>query len=111
MNPSHIVGIALGALSLAALAEGDRNRWNLADIYPSQAAWDADAAMLEKQVAGFAACKGQLGASVQVFKECLDIQSEMQKRMARLESYASQTHHEDTTANGGIELVQRAGVL
>lgn len=111
MNPARIVGIALAALSLAAFANDDRNRWNLADIYPSQAAWDADAVFLEKQTTTFALCKGELGASAGVFKKCLDTQSDMLKRMERLGSYAHQTHHEDTTANAGIELVQRTGVL
>jgi oligoendopeptidase F len=111
MNFSKIAGILLGVLSMTALAEGDANRWNLADIYRNQAAWEADAVLLNKQTTDFAACKGQLGASADTFKKCMDAQSEMVKRMNRLESFASQTHDEETVENGGIELVQRAGVL
>jgi oligoendopeptidase F len=111
MTRSLFVGIALGALALAAFADGDRYRWNLADIYPSQTAWDADATLLDKQITDFAACKGQLGTSGEVFKKCMDAQSEMSRRMQRLDSFASQTHHEDMTANSGIELTQRVSVL
>ena len=110
MNAVIMAGIAFAALSLTAAAE-DRHRWNLADIYPDLAAWSADAALLKKQTAEFAACKGQLGTSSAMFKQCLDAQSDMGKRIARLGSFSHQTHHEDMTANRGIELVQLVGEL
>ena len=95
----------------AAQAADDAHRWNLAAIYPSQAAWDADAKVLEKQIADFAACKGKLGESAKRFKQCFDAYADMLKRDYRLYSYASQLNDEDTGANAGIDLVQRADVL
>ena len=46
-----------------ALAQVDADRWNLSDLYPSAAAWNADAAKLEAQMKEFASCKGHLAHS------------------------------------------------
>ena len=70
----HIVTIALAcaATSSAFAQERPQDRWNLADLYASQEAWNADAAKLEASLARVAACKGKLGESAKRFKECTD---------------------------------------
>jgi oligoendopeptidase F len=101
----------LAAPLLAGAAETENDRWNLKDLYPSLAEWNADAAKLRTQLKDFEGCRGQLGSSVKRFKTCMDLNSDMQKRYARLASYASQLHDEDTGANTGLKLNQDAEVL
>ncbi|HYD80504.1 MAG TPA: oligoendopeptidase F [Paucimonas sp.] len=96
---------------LAGAAETEKDRWNLKDLYPSLNEWNADAAKLKTQLKEFEGCRGQLGSSVKRFKACLDLNADMQKRYARLASYAGQLHDEDTGANAGLELNQKSDVL
>lgn len=92
-------------------AETDNDRWNLADLYASADAWNADGHKLEGQLKDFAACKGKLGSSAAKLRECLDLQLDIVKRYARLASYASQLHDEDTGANLGQALNQQSDIL
>jgi oligoendopeptidase F len=68
-------------------ADSEAYRWNLKDMYATQADWDADAAKLTAQLKPLAACSGKLYA------------------------YASQTNDEDTGAAAGLDLKQRADLL
>ena len=86
-------------------------RWNLGDMYVSQAAWDQDAARLEQQFKALSGCSGQLGQSVQRFKACLDLNADVLKRYYRLGGYSAQKNGEDTGATAGLDLRQRADVL
>ena len=95
----------------AAAAERPEDRWNLSDLYPSVAAWNADAASLESKLKEFGDCRGHLGDSVRRFRSCLDLSSEIRKRDARLSVYASEQRAEDTGVSASLELVQRADVL
>jgi oligoendopeptidase F len=96
---------------LASAAETEQDRWNLKDLYPTAAAWDADASRVVAQLKEFDACRGKLGSELQRFKACLDLNADVQKRYARLASYASQLHDQDTGANAGLELSQKADVI
>jgi oligoendopeptidase F len=118
----HLFSKSLLALALAfPLASGvsaanhpndtTAQRWNLADMYASQAAWDQDAARLEQQFKSLSGCSGQLGQSVQRFKACLDLNADVLKRYYRLGGYAAQKNDEDTGATAGLDLRQRADVL
>ncbi|MDF3036530.1 MAG: pepF [Paucimonas sp.] len=106
-----LIPFLMAAPLMTSAAESDKDRWNLKDLYASQKDWDADEVKLKKQLQEFGGCKGQLGESVARFKTCLDLNADLQKRYARLASYASQMHDEDTGANAGLELSQRADVL
>src|SRR5262249_20370577 len=103
----------LVALSLpcAALAETPADRWNLADIYPTEAAWLEDARRLEGQFEEMKTCRGQLGESVARFKRCMDLNTAVYKRFRRLSTYASETFAENTAAPAGMELRQKARLL
>lgn len=114
MKLTTIVGLVLASLSLGAVGAttpAEKDQWKLADIYVSQKAWDADAVKLEAQLTEFASCQGQLGRSAKRLKGCMDTYADAVKRLYRLSSYASQTNDEDTGANAGIDLTQRADVL
>ena len=94
-----------------ALADSPADRWNLAELYPSVAAWNTEASKLETQMKELAACKGHLGDNAARFKKCLDLQADMGKRFARMDVYASEQLAEDTGAAAYLELSQKAEVL
>jgi oligoendopeptidase F len=105
------LSLAAGPLPLSA-AERTEDRWNLADLFPTVDAWNADATRLEAQMKEFeATCKGRLGESAQRFKQCLDLSADMNKRYARLAVYAGELYSEDTGAALGLELRQKQQVL
>jgi oligoendopeptidase F len=93
------------------MAETSADRWNLSELYPSDAAWNTDAAKLEAQMKELAACKGHLGDNAARFKKCLDLQADMGKRYARMNLYSSEQLAGDTGAAAFLELSQRAEVL
>lgn len=99
------------AIAAAPPQETEADRWNLADLYASQAAWDADAAKLDQQLAGFARCKGQLGKSAAQLRECLDLQADAMKRYARMYVYASEQLAGDTSVASSLALQQKAEVI
>lgn len=99
------------ATAAAPAQETEADRWNLADLYASQAAWDADAAKLDQQLAAFGKCKGQLGKSAARLRECLDLQGDITKRFARLYVYASEQLAGDTSVATSLALQQKAEVI
>lgn len=99
------------ALPLAAQAETPADRWNLAAIYASDRAWHEDAARLGEQLERIGECRGKLGKSLVRFKACLEFSADLQKRLRRLATYASERFAEDTGAPAGMELRQKAQLL
>ncbi|HET9470607.1 MAG TPA: hypothetical protein VFO24_05845, partial [Usitatibacter sp.] len=99
------------ALPAAAATERPEDRWNLADLYPDTAAWNADAKAVEATLAQITACKGHLGDSARRLKECLDLWADAGKRGARLGVYAYELTAQDTGIPSSLELRQRAQVL
>ncbi|HKE42005.1 MAG TPA: oligoendopeptidase F [Casimicrobiaceae bacterium] len=93
------------------MAETPSDRWNLADLYPSVAAWDADAAKVEVQMKEFSRCKGHLADSAARLRQCLELQADMTKRYLRMVVYSSQLLAEDTGAAASLELVQKGRVI
>jgi hypothetical protein len=103
----------LVALSMpcAVLAQTPADRWNLADVYATEAAWQEDTRRLEGQFDEMKTCRGQLGESPARFKACMDLNTDLYKRFRRLSTYASETFAENTAAPAGMELRQKARLL
>ncbi|HVP88288.1 MAG TPA: oligoendopeptidase F [Casimicrobiaceae bacterium] len=99
------------ALVNPASAESVADTWNLADLYPSVAAWNADADKLTSQMAEMAKCKGHLGDSAATFKQCLGLQADIDKRFARLAVYGFESYSADTGSAGNVELRQKVELL
>lgn len=95
----------------AAPTETEADRWNLQAIYADSAAWNQDAKQLEQQLTEIGTCDNQLGKSAARFKQCFDLYADILKRYARLASYASQLHDQDTGTTEGLDISQRADVL
>jgi oligoendopeptidase F len=94
-----------------AMAETPADRRNLSELYPSDAAWNADASKLEAQMKELAACQDHLGDNDGRFKKCLDLQTDMGKRHARMNLYSSEQLAGDTGAAASLELTQKAEML
>jgi oligoendopeptidase F len=99
--------LVLAPLLNSVQAESLADRWNLADLYPSAAAWNADAAKLDAQMTELAGCKDHLGDSAARFKQCLDLRADMQKRLNRMAVYAFEQVSEDTGNPAYLELRQK----
>ena len=106
-----VVFLLAAAVLNPALAESLEDRWNLADLYPSVAEWNADATKLEAQMTELAGCKGHLGDSAARFKQCLDLRADMAKRLDRMAVYAFEQLAADTGSPANLELQQRVLVL
>ena len=102
---------ALAVLCANAADERPQDRWKLEDMYPSEAAWNADAAKVEAQLAEVAKCKGQLGSSAKRLKECLDLIYDATKRYYRMAVYSGERESEDTGDAGRQSLNQKAQVI
>jgi oligoendopeptidase F len=113
MKKSLPVALAALATSLAAQAATERpeDRWNLSDLYPDTAAWNADYAKVESALGALGKCQGHLGDSAKRFKECLDLESDAGKRYARMAVYANENKAQDTGVPASQELTQRSAVL
>lgn len=97
--------------AFAAPTEREQDKWNLADLYATVDAFNADASKVEGQLPQLAGCKGKLGESARRMKECFDLQSDIFKRYVRLAVYANELSAEDTGNSASLQLQQRTRVL
>ncbi|HEY2383403.1 MAG TPA: oligoendopeptidase F [Terriglobia bacterium] len=74
----------------------DKFKWNLADIYPNEAAWRAAREKLAKDLPQMQAYKGKLGSSATVLADALEKSSVQDKELSRLYAYASMLSDQDT---------------
>jgi oligoendopeptidase F len=82
--------LAKGVPAFAQVAAGSvPDHWDLTDLYPSDAAWEAERKALEAQIPSLEQYKGKLGASAAEFKAASQAISEFNKRANRLNVYAS----------------------
>ena len=97
-----IVALMLAATAAATAQDRsrtsipDRFKWNLADIYPSEAAWRDAKDKLKPQMAAIAPFKGTLGTSPARLADALDTVNRIAKDVQRAFTYASLLADEDT---------------
>jgi oligoendopeptidase F len=82
--------------------------WDLTDLYPSDAAWEAERQSLLKAIPGLKAQKGTLGRSAASMRAALLAQSDMNKRTSRLYVYASLNADADRRVAANQERKQQA---
>ncbi|MGE3704718.1 MAG: oligoendopeptidase F [Vicinamibacterales bacterium] len=113
--------LALG-LALPASAQqqersqiADRFKWNLADIYPSEAAWRTAKEGLAARIKDMEAFRGRLGSSAGTLADALDAMYGLDKELSRLYVYAAMLADQDTrdaTHQGMVqEMAQLASVF
>ncbi|MEO7709807.1 MAG: M3 family oligoendopeptidase [Caldimonas sp.] len=104
------IGLAAACGSIHA-ADALPDRWRLSDLFPSIAAWQAEAQQVEARAGDLAPCRGHLGDSARRLADCLDLNAALAERMERLSAYAALLSDEDTGLSAPLELRQRAELL
>jgi len=98
-----LAALALLLLALTGVAQErdrakipDRYKWNLADLYPSAAAWRAAKDSLQARIPQLGRFKGRLARSAGTLADALDMKSSLGKELWRLYSYAGMLADQDT---------------
>jgi oligoendopeptidase F len=91
-----VLTAALGAQERDRSKIPDKYKWNLADIYPSDASWRAAKEAFAAEVPQLGKFKGTLTTSPSALADALDTVSSKQKELVRLFSYASLLADQDT---------------
>ena len=99
----------------------DKYKWNLADIYPTDAAWRAAKDKVAAEIPKLSQFRGKLTSSPAVLADALDLQYALDKELSRLYVYASMLADQDTrdSPHQGMQqemvqlavAVRRAGVV
>ena len=91
-----VVLLALATLTLQGVAQErdrskipDQYKWNLADIYPNEAAWRAAKDRLQADLPRLQQFKGKLASSASTLADALDTFYGFDKELSRLFVYAS----------------------
>src|SRR5438093_5572 len=103
MSRSVVVASTLIALTLTVVAQErdrakipDKYKWNLADIYPSEAAWRSAKAKVAAELPQLRQFQGKLGTSSATLADALEKMSAFDKELSRLYGYASMLSDQDT---------------
>src|SRR5262249_43395618 len=98
-----VVAAVVACSTLAAVAQErdrskipDQYKWNLADIYPSDAAWRAEKEKLAAEIPTLKQFEGRLTSSASTLADALDRQYGFDKTLSRLYAYASMLADQDT---------------
>ncbi len=106
-----IFALALVAI-VATAQERDRSKipaqykWNLRDLYPSDAAWREAKQKLVAEIPSVAKYQGTLGSSGSRLWECLEFISGLGKEFARLSTYANLSLDQDTRVQSYLSMRQ-----
>ena len=77
----------------------DKYKWNLADIYPSVAAWRQEKGKVTAEIPKMKTYVGKLGSSAKVLADALDTMSRLDKELSRLYVYSTMSGDQDTRAS------------
>ncbi|HKB12882.1 MAG TPA: oligoendopeptidase F, partial [Vicinamibacterales bacterium] len=98
-----LIAAALTVCSAAVLAQErdrtkvpDQYKWNLADIYPNDAAWRSAKEKLAAELPQMKQFEGKLASSAQTLADALDREYAFDKELARLYVYAGLLADQDT---------------
>jgi len=74
----------------------DRLKWNLADIYPDDAAWRKQKEAIAAELPKIGEYRGKLGSSAQALASALELTTRLAKELTRLYVYSSMLADTDT---------------
>ncbi len=80
----------------------EKYKWNLADIYPTVEAWQADVDMLNKEVEKLADFKGTLGESSESLLNALQVSNDLVKTLWKAWVYAGNLSNENLNENQAV---------
>lgn len=92
----------------AAAAERPQDTWNLDVVFPTLDAWEKEMTRLEGAIDGLASCKGKLAKEL---RPCLERRFDVQKAIARVDTYAGNHSSEDTRNGEWRARAQRTEML
>ena len=78
----------------------DKYKWNLADVYPDDAAWRTAKDAIARELPTLRGYQGRLGSSPQILADALETMSRLDKEIARLSVYAGMLADQDTRVAG-----------
>src|SRR6185312_13268117 len=93
------------------LAQQAHVTWDLSELYPTDAAWEAERKSIADALPGLAGLKGTLGKDAGSLAKGLRTISDLQRRLARLSTYAGLKRDEDTRNAANQDRLQRAELL
>src|SRR3954465_3913905 len=119
MGRTRLALVCLGIMAMtAALVEAgerkdvpDKYKWNLADLYPSEAAWTKAKDALAKRVPEMAKYRGRIGKSPKELLAALQTMFDLDLELSRLAVYASSLSDEDVRSARPREMKQSAEEL
>ncbi len=85
--------------------------WDLTKVYASDAAWEADVAVLEGMLATFVDLQGQVGESAVALLQALKQNDDIGMRLWQIYVYANRRLDSDSGDASGQALAERAGSL
>jgi oligoendopeptidase F len=98
-----LIAAALSGLTLAGLAQErdrskvpDKYKWNLADLYSSDADWRAAKDKVAADVPKLGTFRGKLAGSPTTLADALDASAAIDKQLSRLYAYANMLADQDT---------------
>jgi oligoendopeptidase F len=114
---SPLLDLVFSAIESSQAQERDRSKipdqykWNLADIYPTDAAWKEAKQKLVDALPAIGKYQGTLDSSAQQLLGCLDLVTSLNKEFAQLYSYASMSLDQDTRTQMYLGLQQEMSQL
>lgn len=111
--------IVLSFAAAAALQSQTRERadvlpeatWNLADLYPGTAEWQAAKSSLNGPLAEMVQYRGRLGRSAADLLACLDQRSRLAREFSRLSTFAGLLSDQDTRDSRALAMKQEMDQL
>src|SRR5215216_3465086 len=97
MRPALAAAAVVVMTVLMTAQERDRTKipekytWNLADVFPTEAAWRTGKEKVTAELPELRAFQGKLGSSAPVLADALDTMYRLDKELTRLYVYASMT--------------------
>lgn len=89
----------------------DRYKWNLSDMYPNLADWQADLKNVESSINGFTSFKGKLGENSQNLLNALNSYFGLLKTFYKAGTYASNLSNEDVRISEYQALLQQLSAV
>jgi oligoendopeptidase F len=84
----------------------DKDKWNLADLYPSERDWRAAREKLSAAIPELEAWRGRLTESAAVLADALERRSDLRKEAVRLHVYAEMLSDQDTRDSVHLGMTQ-----
>ena len=112
LTAASVLTVASLAPSMLWAADTDAGAlaatWDLTDLYPSDAAWEAERQAILQALPALAGFRGKLGQDAATLRSALQTLSDLQRRLGRLSVYANLAADADTTVAATQERRQLA---